>query len=102
MTFQVITTHRCVYLGHHPRSLRIVIVVFQQQLACLLVERRLCVGHYKQALDGQQNVFDAQVRLPVLLECVDADFSVSGHVRMEDLGEEERLWRALREVLTQN
>lgn len=47
-------------------------------------------------------MLDAQVRLPVLLECVHADLPIVGHIRVKDLGEEEALGWTAGEVLAQH
>lgn len=49
----------------------------------------------------EKYMFDSEIRLPVLLQRVDADLSVRRHIRMEDLGEEERLGRRLGEVFSE-
>jgi hypothetical protein len=46
-------------------------------------------------------MLDTEIRLPVFLERIDADLSVGGDVGVEYLGEEKRLGRGLREVLSQ-
>jgi len=47
-------------------------------------------------------VLDAQLRLPVLLQRVDADLAVGGHVRVEYLGDEVGLGRLRGEALAED
>ena len=61
-------------------------IFLQQKSARLLVQRRLGIGVYKQAFDGDEDVSDSVLRLPILLQGVDADLAVRANVRMENLG----------------
>jgi len=47
-------------------------------------------------------VLDSQLRLPVLLQRVDADLAVGGHVRVEYLGDEVGLGRLRGEALAED
>lgn len=89
-------------LGVESRSSTIVVVVLEQKLARLLVEGGLGIGHDEQALDGQEDVLDAQIGLPIAFERVHADLAFGGHVRVEDLGEEVAFRRTGREILAQH
>ena len=56
------------------------IVLLEQQLAGLLVQCRLGVGDDKETLDGEENVLQAQVRLPVLLQCIHTNLPITTHL----------------------
>lgn len=88
-------------LGEQARAGCILLVVFQQQAARLLIEGRFGVGVDQQALDGQKHVPDAQLSGPVPLEHVDTYLAIGAHIRVEDLRQEVALGRGGREVLPQ-
>jgi len=44
----------------------ILLIILEQQLSGLFVEGRLGVGHNQKTLDRDQDVLDAELRLPVL------------------------------------
>ena len=55
------------YLSVELGSVEVCVVLLEQQLARLLVECGLGVGDDQKTLDGEEDVLDPQVRLPVLL-----------------------------------
>ena len=67
------------------RAVAIAVVVLQQQLPGLLIQRRVRIRIDKQALDSHEYVADPVLALPVLLQRVDTDLARTGHVRVEDL-----------------
>lgn len=62
--------------------------MLKQQLPRLLIERRLRIRHYEQALDSEQHMSDSQLIVPILLERVDANLARLCHIGMEDFGKE--------------
>lgn len=80
------------------------IIVAHELAAGLLVQTRLGEGHNEKALDDLKDVFERPLgRVPVSLEGVYADFArVLGHVRMENLRQEEPFRCALREPVLNN
>ena len=76
------------YTRDQPRTLTIAIVVLQQQLPGLLVERRLGIGINEKALHRDKDMSNPICRLPILLERVDTDLATLGHVRVEYLSRE--------------
>ena len=71
----------CVELG----SVEVCVVLLEQQLARLLVECGLGVGDDQKTLDGEEDVLDPQVRLPVLLQGVHTNLSRGADVGVEYL-----------------
>ena len=71
-----------------PSALAIAIVVLQQQLARLLVQRRLRIRVDEQALHRHKDMPNPIARLPVLLERVHTYFAGSGDVGVKDLRRE--------------
>lgn len=68
------------------RTTTVARVFLQEQSACLLVQRRLRIGVYKEAFDSDEDVSDPVLRFPILLQSVDADLAVGTDVRVENLG----------------
>jgi hypothetical protein len=62
-----------------------VLIVLQEQLAGLLIERWLREGLYEQAAHNHQDMPQPHVLLPIPLEDVHADVALLGDIRMEDL-----------------
>ena len=90
-TFQTVqTTHlwRRVHTRDEPRALAIAIVVLQQQLARLLIQRRLRIWVDEQTLHSHKDVPNPIARLPVLLERVDTDLACGRDVGVKDLRRE--------------
>lgn len=79
---------RRVHARDEARARAIIVIVLEEQLARLLVEGRFRIRVDEETLDGDEDVADAEGRLPVLLERVDADLACGGDVRVEDLGYE--------------
>ena len=80
--------HHRVHARQRSRSHAILLIVFQQRPSSFFVERRLGVRVDKETLDGHEDVRDAEGRLPVFLERVDADFASRGDIGVEYLGDE--------------
>ena len=76
------------YARDQPRTLTIAIVVLQQQLPGLLVERRLRIGIDEKALHRDKDMSNPICRLPILLERVDTDLARCRDIRMEYFGGE--------------
>ena len=71
------------HAGHQLCAAAVGVVVLQEELPGLLIERGLGVRVDEQALDGDEDVRDAVRRLPVLLERVHTDLSRGRHIRVE-------------------
>ena len=77
----------------------ILFVALEQQLSGLLIKGAFGVRRDEETSDREKDVLDPKIRLPVFLQSVDANFAgPNGHVRVEDLGEEEALRRRFRKV----
>lgn len=73
------------YARDQPRARTIVVVILQQQLSSFFVQCRFRVGVNQQTLDRDENMADAVLRLPVLLQRVDANLACRANVGVEDL-----------------
>jgi len=61
--------------GDELRPRTVTVVVLQQQLPSLLVQRRLRVRVNEQTFHGNEDMADSVGRLPILLQRVDTDFA---------------------------
>jgi len=75
-----------VHAGDEFRARAVALVIFKEQLSGLFVKSRFRVRVDEQAFDRHEDVVDAVVGLPVLFECVYADFARRSNIRVEDLG----------------
>lgn len=75
--------------GVQSGSFGVLFVVFNEESTCFLVQRTFWEWHNKQTADHVEDVGKSPVlRIPVLLQRVDADFAVRRHVRVENFSEE--------------
>ena len=76
----------------------VLLKILHEQLARLLVQRRLWEWVDQQAAHNLQHVAYAEVTLPVLFEGVDANLTRFGYVRVEDSRDKEAWARPQRNV----
>lgn len=84
---------------NQPRPITITLIILQQQLPRLLIQRRLWVGIDEEAFDGYEDMADPVRRFPVLFEGVDADLTRRTDVGVEYLRCEPTLWRRSRKLV---
>ena len=81
-------------LSHELGHLGELVVIFHEELPCLVVEGAFGERYDEQTLDDLENVLYAPLpRVPVLLQSVHANLALIRHVRVENLGREEA-WRS--------
>ena len=76
------------HAGHQFRMSPIILVILQQQLPRVLIQRGLGVGVYQKTFNGHEDMPDPVLLLPILLQRVHADLPFRTDVWVEDLGHE--------------
>ncbi len=85
-------------LGHELGSLGIVLILLKKELTSLLIQSRLGIRVNKKTANHHKHVLDAQGRIPVLLQGVDADLASFGNIGVENLCQKRAFGRYCRKL----
>jgi len=88
----------CVYLGDKSSFSRKFFIRFHKKLSCFLVQRAFGERSNEKATYNLKNMpYGPLLRIPISLQCIDADFAFGGDIWVENLGGKVSFWRTHRE-----